>query len=602
MLLLQVINDQIGPSKRDEELEEGEAHQAVSELKVENEYWIKNFYEPYRQKIGVTCKFKFTYKPFPHKDIEPLEIEPWLDDTFFMQLVFMSSWQGSSLIEAVYREAISPQSQLPEEAKNLVRKTCNYLCWIIAKELADVEKDISALAEANWTQTKAKIEKWKTLYFKKITISRFGFSDPTLASEMVKLFQNFFKVKKDLDSAIALRNNAGYSASQYKPGKDDKERPDLFRAFGKKELELRNLMAEKALDIGKICPPALFAIDSIQAAFEEPNISQISGIKLIHSYQETDLATEIMRVISIVANELGDQIDNLKSPGAAATIAKAGVLSHSSDNTFLGVDRMVAASCLPEKGVAGDVIDVLSGEPLLFKAIGIVFKKKLNRVLFHEPFLYEYKSLIDEAKSKFRLCILTHYLHALQTEKGIRIAESEQYALVIRVVQIVSAVISILAFMAAIVVSDGAVLPFGIAFMCSILASADGVLGLALFASMLLDAKFQDEGTQQQWKDAVAVLRLKDLDTIRNVGEILTRLSHERIEVSKQVIEFLFTLSGIKFEKPIFKRFGIPDEMHLLAKSVELDGLHQDLETIFYDVPFVARIISDTSSSALPQP
>lgn len=599
MIHLSFVLDQSDVPPDDEELSADQEQEILNELEKDRQKWEKECYQVYAQKKEGLQTVHLKYIVFP--DTEPVEISLELNKSLFTQITKLYLYWGWPTIESIYKEVTSGKAGISLDAITFVKKTCEFLRWRIIYELTNIEVGASLLASKKWKNTIKTLIEWKAA-FKQITKSQYVFTTSVGKSVVVK-FNEYHTLRKQLERAKTFRSQAGAAATSYIPGENDNDHRDFYNTWGKNELEIRSKMKDKAQEIGKLCPAALFALSSSESIFNNKNVTTVQGKQLDHSYHESGLATEIMRIIGETITELNRKVKSLLLDGVSESfILKNGLPEAvkskrpSDGEKLFGVERLVAGKCLENWNIGETAVKVLTLELTQFEAAALWFvnQKEQNTVLGHFDILQEYKrNIILNKRLSFQRCVLTHYIQALDSEINIHEFKSKKFDAVMKAIRWIASIVSIVAVAVAIVASDGAALPEGISLICSIIGTVDKAINITLLALMALEFKFKDEINKQEWQSAIAELNTKDEDTIQKVGTTLLRLHTERVEITKQLVTMLIIAQTIKYTDNILEWYGISTKLNLIARAVELDGLADDLDTVIVDLPVVLETVSN---------
>lgn len=589
MINLTFVMEQLDRSPDDEE---NNVVQGLQDLEKDRESWLKECYQAYLQKKHCIETVRVIHIVLP--DSDPVQMLLKLDETFFIQLAWVYLWYGWPAIESICSKATESKTRITREAKDLVLQTCEFLRRRIALELVAIEMGVSKFAKQRWSETAATLVVWQKA-FKLISKARYGFEKPSVAKAIISKFEKYQSLRKSLERSINERAKVDH-LGRYIPGENDDEYPNFFRTWGKSELTIRNEMKDLAREIGKTCPAALFALEASNSVFAKKDTTTINGVQLVHSYNESELATEIMRVLTETVLELKRNQESLTLVGVSENATKQGGLglpiarSTKEGGSWLsGAENAVAGRCLDSWSVGETIAKILNFELLpIVAAAGYIMHTEQNTVMGSRELVQAYTSNngLNQGTS-FQRCLLTHYIHALDSQMSIRKLQLKRFDFVMKAIRWIAATVAIVAFIALIVASDGALIPYGVLQVCSIIQAVNNAINLTLLVQLALEVKFKDEENDTVLRSAISELNSKDINTINDVGEALFRLHTARVDITKQMVSMLIMLRATQYNEQILKAFGLSNKLNLVQRAVELDSMADDLDLIVIDTPVV---------------
>lgn len=194
-----------------------------------------------------------------------------------------------------------------------------------------------------------------------------------------------------------------------------------------------------------------------------------------------------------------------------------------------------------------------------------------------------WQQTLKAERTSWNRYVLQSYHNALLTEINYQNQLNKKIALLIKVIKLIEAAISILALIVTVVVSEGAALPWAVSMVCAVIETANSVMTIALLSVMVAELKLGNDEQQKMWKDSLLLLSFEDIDTIRSVGAVLNRLDAYLITIAVEVVKMLIKQKLSKMNSKIVEKYGLPDELDLIRKAIDLENLAGDLETLLVD-------------------
>lgn len=503
-----------------------------------------------------------------------------LDETFFNQIVLVYLYYGWPAIRSVLLRASDKTVSLTLPARQLVRTTAESLCKRIVSELKVVENEATSIADRQWHQTLASLKSWKS-DFKAISKSRYAFVSTTKARSILAQFKKYHEAQRAIQRSIDERTKVN-KGGKYRPGENDGEHQDLYRTWGANELRLRAEMQALAYAIGQECPAALFALQDSKSVFSHPDTTSYRGYTLAHSYAESDVATKIVAEIQRAADAIADFIRSLARTASTEAIDATKALAE-------GPEATIAKLCLGSLSRGSLLTDVVNHELSIGDVLsGDVSAHIRTTVMSASTILALHgRERFANAGTSFKRVVSLHYQHALDAECTRKVEGDKQLDLWLTRIRYIASVVAVVAVIAAIVVSDGTLMPAGVMLIGNLIQTADHVLNLAILAMVALESVYKDHQMLEEWQLLVRELNTGDLATISAVAEAAQRLYDSRVTITQEMIKLMITAYGIRFNAAVLSAYGIGHKLNLIARAVEVNGLADDLDTLVVDANLV---------------
>jgi hypothetical protein len=560
--------------------------QGFTELEPLGKQWHKDHFEPYRRTRDArypveSVQIEFVVLP----DTQPLRIVVPIDQAMFAQFAGLYARYGWRVVEAMYRDSTDRRRPYSFPARSLIEKTTLALRKAVEQELVALEHSVSTLAHATWTRTLATMRGWLD-QFEQVTKSSHALVDRDKGKKLHQLFVEYHKAEHSR-AAIAKKREAVDHAGRYRPGQNDSEYPNFFNTFGKDELALQAEMEATARSIHELFEPGLFALLTSESVLAK-DTTRFHGIELSRSYGEVQLSTAIHESVNAAIRELDAMVLSLNYTGAASSIAA------DSRNEISDPHVAIARNALDtwtfgetfRKMVSGDTSQAVA-------AYNFIKNEKLNTVLASVQMLDVYvekaRALQPEAWGRF---VASHYRHELKHQESIDANQKAIIGKVTRVFRFVAAAVSLLAFFALVVASDGAAAS-SIAIWCSLIKSLNEGITLGILAVTALEMKGAQEDLAKEWKAAVSAIKGEDPETIMRVGDALWGAHELGIEVTKALAMILLPLALTRLVKGVALQFGIETEADVVGHAMDLEGIADDVDGILRELPVVIGLVGN---------
>jgi len=556
------------------------------ELMAMRDNWRSSVYPRYTLTRGPGFPQEYVqieFEPVPTEGA--LIFEYHFDESFLNQLVVSYAHFGWPIIAALDRKLRDKSTPVSAAARTLFTETRVLLLTQIEETLSSIERQLSQFARQNWTATIDGLRKWRqqfTIHSK----SKYWLANRPLAEKVharLRLYDSFNVRSERLERQRKQVDHA----NRYEPGKNDEANPDLFRAYGREELELRKKKLELASELFTKFPPALFVLDDL--ANMRGGQTKFKGIPLQITYQESEVENKIALRIDENIERLRSFIKQLDLPLQCQNVVRdAGA---SAD----GVERFVARRCIDtfDKTVraAATIALVAAATVVMPFALTAWFTFKgidANPALGYMDTVNQYwRHIATTEPHSWRRVVLQSYQNALMAEVRAQEILDAKLAFAIRVFKWVEAGISILAFMVAIVATDGALLAVGVPLICRFIGTAASILSVSLLAVTVLELKMVDNANKKAWQESLLRLSLEDVDTVNDVGAALGRLEAHRRDTGVEIVKLLIQLAVKKLNKSLVDKYQLSSDLNVAQHALDLEILSGDLETITTDTGLI---------------
>lgn len=582
-----------------------EAEAALLELEPVNVLWLAQHWSGYTGKSVPARSVALALRTLP--GTEPVQVDLQIDDTLFHQLALLYALWGWPVVEAVQAQiaALSPPQP---SLGGLVRGASGLLRARIIEELAAIEAEVSILAKSRWQATRRQLANWSG-GFRKITKSQYVFADRQAWKQTNARLEVFHALARKRKRSEDERKNTPGLGRGYVPGVNDDEYryKDIARNWGAREKEYLRGGAEQLALLRVECPAAVLVADTSADLFEPsggkpstPGMKQ--GAHLIYSDRESALATLIRDTLLRNDSQLAQLTDSLVMDGVAEQAARRGglvpVLGEYWNRDDPGAERIVARRCL-ERWTLGASLQrtLISPVPLAEALLACAIEPESNTVLGMADLVRAY-ALDRNAKgrSRFRTCVAVHYQHALEAEIEAARREADKFRILVTVLNWIAAVAALVAFVASTVVSGGASLPAGAVLVCTLIEGVDAALGMAMLALSVVDVIGQVQTAQDEWRQAIALMSVESVETLRRAGLMLGSCSALGIEITTQLVASVLKLKVAgRIDEALALRLGLPDKIAVVRRALELEWLAGDIGTTVEDGVLVLALAQDTA-------
>ena len=301
--------------------------------------WNKAVYKDYTKTRGPGYPEELVwieFEPVPGQGV--LIFEYHFDETFLNQLVISYAHFGWSVIAILDRKLRDNRTPVTPAARTLFLKSRMLLLTQIADMLSSIETDLSQFAAQTWAATIDGLTAWRQ-QFSRYTQTRSRLTDRRLADKVFDLLKQIDAKNRKSEDLERKRKNFDH-AGRYEPGRNDNKYPDLFRAFGKEELELRAAKLELSSKLFRLFPPALFVVDDLTAILRRRDTTSYKGTPLTITYNQSDIENKIAEKIDENMQGLRSLIDELDRTPQCQDLLQDGASS------IDGLERFIAHRCV----------------------------------------------------------------------------------------------------------------------------------------------------------------------------------------------------------------------------------------------------------------